>query len=102
MLKAEAGNHPLIDDADFLSAQIQLERGEFDQAVAMLGEIPLKYPNSYLADRALFESARVFEENLADTDRALELYSRLLTDFPGSLLVSSARARIRDLRGDGV
>lgn len=101
-LTQESGMHALDDDADFLRARILVERGEFVEAVALLGEIPLKYPNSFLADRSLFEAARIHEENLEDPDRALELYSRLIVDHPGSLLVSDARARIRAIRGDGV
>jgi tetratricopeptide (TPR) repeat protein len=102
LLKTESGMHPLNDDADFLNAEIQVERGDYEKAAALLGEIPLIYPTSYLADRSLFEAARLFEEHLDDADRALSLYSRLLTEYPGSLLVSNARSRIRELRGDGV
>ena len=101
-LARDAGMHPLNDDADFLRARIEMARGNYEDAVALLGEIPLKYPNSYLSDRSLYEAARVFEEHLANPDRALELYTRLMTEFPGSLLVSQARSRIRELRGDGV
>ena len=94
--------HPLSDDADFLKAEIQIERGEYESAVALLGEIPLKYPNSYLSDRSLFESARIHEERLASPERATELYTRLMNEYPGSLLLNQARNRIRALRGDGV
>ncbi len=102
VLNEESGMHALNDDAHFLNAQIKVERGLYEDAAAVFGEIPLQYPSSYLADRSLFEAARVNEELLGNTERALELYSRLISEYPGSLLLSEARARYRELRGDGV
>ncbi len=101
-LTQDSGMHPLNDDADFLKARIQIERGEYEAATALLGEIPLKHPNSFLSDRSLFEAARIFEEHLARPERATELYTRLMNEYPGSLLLKQARSRIRALRGDGV
>ena len=53
-----------------------------------------------LADDALFLSAVILEEDLKDTERSMERYTRLLTRFPGSIYVSAARQRFRELRGD--
>lgn len=101
-IREQYGGHALIDDADFLRAVILRERGEYTAAATAFGEIPLVYENSFLADRSLYEAAQIYEEDLGEPERALELYSRILTDYPASLLLIDVRSRIRLLRGDGV
>ncbi len=101
-IRERFGSHALSDDADYLRAVILHERGEYAAAAAAFGEIPLVYQNSFLADRSIFEAARIHEEDLGQPERALELYSRILTDYPASLLLIDVRHRIRVLRGDGV
>ena len=53
-----------------------------------------------LADDALFMTAVILEEDLKDTEQSMHLYTQLLTQFPGSIYVSEARKRFRELRGD--
>lgn len=101
-IKRDFGGHPLSDDADYSRAHILRERGRHREAVAAFGEIPLLYPGSFLADRSLFNAAKILEEDLGDNEPALELYQRILTEYPGSLLLSNVRRRIRILRGDEV
>ena len=55
-----------------------------------------------LGDRALFQAADVLARDLENGEAAIEYYTRLLTEYPGSVLAAEARARIRALRGDGV
>ncbi len=101
-IKQEFGGHPLSDDADYSRAQILRERGRFAEAAAAFGEIPLLYPTSFLADRSLFNAAKILEEDLGENEPALELYQRILTEYPASLLLGDVRRRIRILRGDEV
>lgn len=98
----EYPQHPLVDDARFLRANVLRSMGRSLEAHDAFAEIPLLHPQSYLADQALFAAAEILELELERGESAVELYSRLLSDFPGSLLASEARARIRALRGDGV
>ncbi len=94
--------HPLADDARFLRAQTLREAGRFADAAAAFAEVAAMHPASYLADRSLFQYARTLDENLHDRQAAIEAYTRLLTQHPGSLYGAEARARIRALRGDSV
>ena len=95
------GAHPLADEARFLRAEALREAGQAEEALAAFGEIPLIHPESFLADRSLFYSAEILEQDLHDTEAALTTYTQILTLFPGSLLVPDVRLRIRALRGDG-
>ncbi|WP_456427455.1 tetratricopeptide repeat protein [Rhodocaloribacter sp.] len=95
------GGHPLADDARFLRASILRQMGRAEDALAAFLELPLLHPQSYLADRSLFAAGELQERVFDDAEAALRTYTRILTEYPGSLLISDARARIRALRGDG-
>ena len=95
------GPHPLADEARFLRGQALRDAGRAEDALTAFGEIPLIHPNSPLADRSLYQSAEILEQDLGDTEGALETYTQILTLYPGSLLVPDIRLRIRALRGDG-
>ncbi len=99
-LLRDFGQHPIADDARFLRATALREAGDARQALAAFGEIPLIHPQSYLVDRSLFQAAEIQEQDLQDKEAALATYTRLLTEYPGSLLVPEVRLRIRTLRGD--
>lgn len=94
--------HALADDARFVRAGVLRRSGDSAEARDAFAELPLIHPQSHLADRALFIAAEIAETELEEKEAAVELYTRLLSDYPGSLLASQARKRIRALRGDGV
>lgn len=100
-LIAAHGNHRLTDDARFMRASLLRETGRTEAALAAFSEFPLLHANSFLADRSLFAAAEIQEQELNDKPAALKLYARLLNEYPGSLLASETRERIRRLRGDG-
>ena len=51
-------------------------------------------------DDAVFILADIYETKLNQPVKALELFQKIITDFPGSLYVIEARKRFRKLRGD--
>ncbi len=94
--------HNLADEATFLRAEALAQAGRAAEAAALLEAFPTRFPQSYLADRSLLTLATIQEHDLDDSDAALVTLTRLLTDYPGSLLLPEARQRIRHLRGDNV
>ena len=101
-LMIQFGNHPLMDDVRFLKATTLRDIGRSEEALAALLEFPLIHPESFFVDRSLFTAAEMYEYEIGNEDLAIETYGRLLNDYPGSLLASKARERIRILRGDGI
>ena len=95
-------SHALADEARFLRGEILLAAGRGQEAYETFAEIPLMYPASFLADRALFEAAGILSRELGKKEEAAAAYQRLLSEYPGSLLAGKARDHIRRLRGDGV
>jgi len=94
--------HALTDDAIFEQANILVTMDRVADAYQLFAELPLRHPDSHLADRSLFQAANLQELQLGDIDKAIELYNRLMREYPGSLLARDARLRIRALRGDSV
>lgn len=100
VLQQDVGAHPIADDVTLLRARLLRRLGRPTEALALLLEFPLRYPRSSLRDQSLYEAARIQEEDLRDHAAAIDTYTRLLTEFPGSPLIPEVRTRIRNLRGE--
>lgn len=92
------GNHGLADEVRFQRARILREQRRPEAAQQAFAELPLMHPKSPLADRSLFAAAELQAEALNNPEAALNLYRRLLEDYPQSLLASEVRSRIRSLQ----
>ena len=91
------------------AAEEQTVRSQFDQAIQRLGtnesgqaaadllSLADHHPHSTMAPEALFAAAHQYEETLAQPDRALELYQRLIKDYPESRLLRRAGSRTAQL-----
>lgn len=99
-LQQEVGTHPIADDITLLRTRLLRQLGRPNEALALLLEFPLRYPQSPLRDQSLYEAARLQEEDLHNPAAAIHTYMRLLTEFPGSPLIPEVRTRIRYLRGE--
>ncbi len=93
-------HHNLTDEIWWTLARIYRQEGAFEEAIAVLEKISLAYGEDILADDAAFKIANIYEQDLKDTDKAMDLYAKFLRDFPGSLYVAESRKRFRTMRGD--
>ncbi|MFB6271274.1 MAG: tetratricopeptide repeat protein [Salinibacter sp.] len=89
--------HPLIDNAQFQRAEIQLARRDTAGALAAFRSLPKKHPRSPYADRSLFRLGKLLESDGRPAS-AVNVYNRLLTDYPKSLFAREARGRLRALQ----
>ncbi len=92
----------LSDDILMSKSKIFLKQNNISRAVASLLSITENYSYDIWADDALFMLAEIYETKLHDTEKAKAYYQKLITDFPGSLFVTEARKRFRNLRGDNL
>ncbi|PLX05364.1 MAG: hypothetical protein C0594_07680 [Marinilabiliales bacterium] len=93
--------HSLIDDILFRKATIAKRNGKYNNAVSYYKQI-MDMHSDILADDATFYLALLYEKQLNNKDKAMELYRDLLTGFPGSIYVVDARKKYRILRGDNI
>jgi tetratricopeptide (TPR) repeat protein len=99
-LYAEYKSHALADEILWLRANTLLKVNRIDEAIRDLEEMVEEFHSDILADDALFLLAKVMEENKKDKEKAMELYRKVLTSYPGSIFSAQARVRFRELRGD--
>jgi tetratricopeptide (TPR) repeat protein len=93
-------NQTILDDVYWLEAKIRLQQGKFQESIMLLRQILETYGDDILADDAQFMIGEIYERQLKDTQKAMEIYRDLLTKFPGSVYAAEARKRYRTLRGD--
>lgn len=95
-------NQTILDDVYWLEADIRMKRGEFNESVGLLQKIIDEYGDDVLSDDAFFLQGEIYERQLNDKDKAMEIYREFLTKYPGSVYAAEARKRFRTLRGDFV
>lgn len=94
--------HELHDDVLYLKARIYMKKRQFELAAETYRTVYERYTDGIRADNALFNLAELYENQLADEAKAMELYETLFIDFSSSTLAVEARKRFRRLRGDKV
>lgn len=94
--------HSLSDEIKMKKADMFMKQGQYDKAKDLYQQIIDFHFSDITADDALFKLAEMNQSILNDTTKAMSLYEKLITDFPGSLYIVEARKRFRELRGDAV
>jgi tetratricopeptide (TPR) repeat protein len=94
--------HSLTDEILLLKGDVFAEQMKYDEAVAAYQQVIDLHFDDILADDALFNLAGLKETVYANPEEAMQLYERIMVEYPGSLYVIEARKRFRTLRGDDV
>lgn len=92
--------HPIFDEVLLKKAEIKIKQRDFEKAAEFLTMIVEDYSYDITADNALFLLAELNEMQFNDTEKAMQLYQKLMQDYPASLFTVEARKRYRNLRGD--
>ncbi|MEM7163106.1 MAG: hypothetical protein AAF487_11780 [Bacteroidota bacterium] len=92
--------HSLEDEILYQRHLIAYKQGQFEKSADYLNTIVEDFFYDILADNALIELAILQEEVFENEEKAMQLYEKLITDFPGSIYTAEARKRFRYLRGD--
>jgi tetratricopeptide (TPR) repeat protein len=94
--------HSLTDEIKMMKAGIALKQGRYEMARDIYQDVVSLHFADITADDALFKLAELYQYRFSDTAKAMELYEKLIAEYPGSLYVVEARKRFRELRGDAV
>ena len=97
---ASITNQTILDDVYWLEANIRMQGGEFEKSILLLQKILDDYADDVLADDAYFLQGEIYERQIGDKQKAMEIYRDFLTKYPGSVFAAEARKRFRLLRGD--
>ncbi|MDP2335046.1 MAG: tetratricopeptide repeat protein [Bacteroidota bacterium] len=90
-------DNSLNDDVSFRKAGIFQKQGNYAEAAVLLESIVKNHSWEMLADDALFQLAGIYENKLNRKIEAMELYKKMLTDYPGSVYVVDSRTEYRKL-----
>jgi tetratricopeptide (TPR) repeat protein len=88
----------LQDDIYMLRANIATEEGRNTDAITYLEKILKDYAKDVLGDDAAFKLAVLYEERLKDKAKAIQYYEMLITEYPGSTYVQTARVKYQRLK----
>jgi tetratricopeptide (TPR) repeat protein len=99
-LKAEFPDHPILDEILYKQAKLKMEMGDFLTSIDMLQNIVDNFSSDILGDDALFLIGNIYEIQLNEKEKAMEIYQNFLKTYPGSNKAAEARKRFRTLRGD--
>lgn len=91
-------DNSLIDDVDFRKAGILQKQGKYEEASVLLNTIVKNHSWEMLADDALFQLATIYKNKLNRKPEAMELFKKILTDYPGSVYVVDARNEYRKMQ----
>jgi tetratricopeptide (TPR) repeat protein len=94
--------HSLNDEIYFLQATILQKLGKYDEAISKLEAIVNLFKTDIYGDDAAYLLAKIYDENLHDEKKAMDLYNNFLVTFPSSIYTAEARKRFRALRGDNL
>ncbi|MBS3915168.1 MAG: tetratricopeptide repeat protein [Bacteroidetes bacterium] len=94
--------HTLSDDILFVRAGIREKQGRYQDAADLYETLAIAFSHDLLADNAWFQMGMLYENQLNDKDKAMKAFSKIVLDFPGSLLQPEARKHYRSLRGDNI
>ncbi len=94
--------HNLEDDILLTKSKIAYNRRQYTESANFLQQIVDNYKEGILVDNALFKMAELYENQLANPQKAMELYDKIIIDFSGSTFVVESRRRYRRLRGDNI
>ena len=95
-------DHSIVDEVLWESANILIKLGQFEKASGYLEDLLKNHATDILGDDANFTLGKLNEEYLNNPDKALEIYTKQLKEYPGSIYNVEARKRLRKLRGDNL
>jgi len=91
-------DNSLVDDVDFRKAEILQKQGKYEEAAVLLKTIVADHSWEMLADDALFQLATIYANKLNRKPEAMELFKKVLTDYPASVYVVDARTEYRKMQ----
>lgn len=90
------------DQALFRQAQLFENKKQYDKAVTNYQAIITNYNDDILADDAYYFLAELYANQLAQPEKAKELYEKIIFNHQDSIYFVEARKKFRMLRGDAI
>ena len=92
--------HAIEDEALFFQAELFKKQHKFEFAEHNYQKIIQLKKDGILADDACYELGELYSNELADKEKAKEMYEKIIFDYANSIFLVDARKKFRKLRGD--
>lgn len=90
------------DEALLKQAELFEKTAKLQKAETNYNQLIELYPDEIVADDAYYRLAKLYEDKLAQPDKAKDLYEQIIYNFADSIYFVEARKRFRTLRGDAI
>lgn len=90
------------DEALLKQAQLFEKKKQYDKAITNYQSIIANYGDEILADDALYFLAELYNNELAEPEKAKPLYEQIIFSHEDSIYAVEARKKFRLLRGDAI
>ena len=98
----EHNGESIIPQALFKQAQLFEQKKQFDKAVVNYQSIITNYGYGILVDDACYFLAELYNNQLAEPEKAKEFYEKIIFNHEDSIYFIEARKKFRMLRGDAI
>ncbi len=92
----------IVDEVMYRIGLNHLNLNEFQAAADVFSQLVEQYPDSILADNALFNLGHIYRDQLKLPEQAKAVYEQLIFKHPDSIYFVEARENFRTLRGDKI
>lgn len=86
----------------YKKAELYMAKKEYTTADSLYTKLYTNFPESIKADNAIYHRAELNRLFLNNTEKAMELYLLLMTDFPDSMYAGESRVKYRALREENL
>jgi len=99
---AENKGQAIEDDALFMKANILFKQKKYQEALESFKDIAITTQRSIYADETYFTIAKIYEEQLNNSEEAKSNYEKIIFEHEDSIYYNEARKKYRQLRGDAI
>lgn len=101
----ELGKPPLIRESDpaeaeFLSAESQIDQAQYDSAYVLLKNIVSNYPESIYKPKSLYTIGWLYENVTDKPDSAAKYYSKIMDEYKNSEYALAVRAKVSNYQSE--
>ena len=97
----EPQNDSLYAVATFRLGQLHSDREEYDESLREYTAFLQMFPEHPLAEKALFAKGFIYDENLKQPEKALEIFELFLKKYPNSELKESVNWLVQNIKNNG-
>jgi tetratricopeptide (TPR) repeat protein len=84
--------------ASLRMAEMELAQDNYPQSIELLEKVFEEREKNIYSDKALYLLGNIYQYGIGDNSKAVEMYEKLLTEFPTSIYLDDARVEIIKLK----